>query len=105
MKILVIGSGGREHALVWKFAQSKKVTEVFAAPGNPGIASVPKATCIDTPVEGDFGAIREFARLNQVDLTFVGPEQPLVEGIVDAFEADGLKVCGPSKAAAQMEGS
>ncbi len=105
MKVLVIGGGGREHALVWKFAQSEKVTEVFAAPGNPGMANVSKATCIDTPVGGDFAEIKAFVKDNGIDLTFVGPEQPLVEGIVDAFEADGLKVCGPSKAAAQMEGS
>jgi phosphoribosylamine--glycine ligase len=105
MKILVIGSGGREHALVWKFAQSKRVEKVYAVPGNPGIAATPKAECAAIPVGGDFAELRRFVREKGIDLTFVGPEQPLVEGIVDIFEADGLRVCGPSKAAAQMEGS
>src|SRR5690349_16980508 len=92
MKILVVGSGGREHALCWKLAQSPGV-EVIAAPGNPGIAQV--ATCIPT------AAIEELTP----DLTVIGPEAPLVDGIVDRFRARGLKIVGPSQSAARLEGS
>ncbi|MBN1868684.1 phosphoribosylamine--glycine ligase [Candidatus Sumerlaeota bacterium] len=103
MKVLVIGGGGREHAIAWKLAQSPRVEKVFCAPGNPGIARV--AECVGVEVGGDFAAVRTWAKDHAIDLTIVGPEAPLVDGIVDAFEADGLKVCGPSRAAAQMEGS
>src|SRR5437763_7325977 len=92
MKILVIGSGGREHALAWKLAQSPGV-EVFAAPGNPGIARV--ASCLP------MAAAEEL----RPDLTVVGPEVPLVEGIVDRFRARGLRITGPTAAAAQLESS
>src|SRR3954449_5908960 len=92
MKILVIGSGGREHALAWKLAQSPGL-EMFAAPGNPGIGRV--ATCIPL---ADAEALRP-------DLTVVGPEVPLVEGIVDRFRARGLRIVGPTAQAAQLEGS
>ena len=101
-KVLVIGSGGREHALAWKFAQSPQVDQVFAAPGNPGMAEV--ATCVPIGVL-EFEKLIEFVKENKIDLTFVGPEVPLCEGIQDAFEAAGLQVFGPSKAAARLEGS
>jgi phosphoribosylamine--glycine ligase len=97
MRILIIGSGGREHALAWKLAQSKGV-EIFAAPGNPGMAQV--GTCL--PVASGFlGAAQEIA----ADLTVVGPEAPLVTGIVDEFRAAGLKIIGPDRQAARLEGS
>ena len=81
MKILVIGSGGRQHALAWKLAQSRRTTKLFAAPGNPGIAKV--AQCVPI-VAGDIAGLVAFAKKAQIDLTVVGPEQPLVDGIVDA---------------------
>ncbi|HBF34774.1 TPA: phosphoribosylamine--glycine ligase, partial [Candidatus Sumerlaeota bacterium] len=105
MKVLVIGSGGREHAIVWKFAQSEHVEKVYCAPGNAGINRVAKAECVNLPLKGDFAEVRNFVKENGIDLTFVGPEDPLVNGIVDAFEADGLRVFGPSREAAQLEGS
>src|ERR1700753_2315337 len=95
MKILVIGGGGREHALCWKLAQSPG-DQVFAAPGNPGIAQV--APCVS-------GSPLEAAMAVGADLTVVGPEAPLVAGVVDEFRARGLKIVGPSMAAAQLEGS
>ena len=101
-KVLVIGSGGREHAIAWKFAQSKQVEEVYAAPGNPGMSDV--AVLVNIP-QNDFEALKAFVKENKIDLTFVGPEIPLCAGIVDAFEADGLTIFGPSKAAAMLEGS
>lgn len=101
-KVLVIGSGGREHALAWKFSQSKHVEEVFAAPGNAGMCDV--ATCVNIGVL-EFDKLIEFVKAEQIDLTFVGPEIPLCEGIVDAFEREGLMIFGPSKAASQLEGS
>lgn len=104
MNILLIGSGAREHALAWKLAQSSHVDRIFAAPGNGGTAATPSCTNIPVPVD-DSQALRSFALDNQVDLTVVGPEQPLVSGTVDQFAADGLKIFGPSKAAAQLEGS
>lgn len=102
MKILIIGSGGREHVLTWKLSQSKKVKKIFAAPGNGGIAEI--AECVDLSVE-DISGCLDFAKKNKIDLTVVGPEVPLVLGMVDAFEAQGLKVFGPNKKCAQFEGS
>ena len=102
MKILVIGSGGREHALVWKIMQSPGVGKLFCAPGNPGIAAL--AECVSLKA-GDLSGLLDFARTEKIDLTVVGPEQPLAEGIVDVFEAEGLKIFGPSKKAAQLEWS
>ena len=104
MKVLVIGSGGREHALAWKTAQSAKVSEVFVAPGNAGTALEANLTNIDIGVT-DIDALVEFAQNNQIDLTIVGPEAPLVIGVVDAFTKAGLKCFGPTAGAAQLEGS
>ncbi|MBS3062834.1 MAG: phosphoribosylamine--glycine ligase [Candidatus Diapherotrites archaeon] len=102
MNVLVVGSGGREHALVWKIRQSPQVGEVFCAPGNPGIAQL--AECVNIQAD-DLPRLAEFAVHHQVDLTVVGPEGPLALGIVDEFEARGLKVFGPRKNAAVLEGS
>jgi len=102
MKVLVVGSGGREHALVWKIKQSAKVSQIYAAPGNPGIAEL--AQCVDLSVDNIQG-LADFAKREEIDLTVVGPELPLVAGLVDEFNARGLKVFGPSKAAAEIEGS
>lgn len=104
MNVLVIGSGGREHALAWKAAQSNDVTTVFVAPGNAGTALESKLQNIDIDVS-DFEGLADFAKNNQVMLTIVGPEQPLVDGVVDYFASRGLKAFGPSKGAAQLEGS
>lgn len=104
MKVLIIGSGGREHALAWKVAQSSKVKHVYVAPGNAGTALEPKVENIDIKVE-DIDTLLQFAKDNAVDLTIVGPEAPLVLGVVDAFEAAGLNIFGPSQACAQLEGS
>ena len=104
MKVLVVGGGGREHALVWKIAQSDKVDKVFAAPGNAGIAREPKVQCVDI-APSDLNALRDFALKEKVDLTVVGPEDPLVAGIVDLFEEAGLTIFGPRKEAAILEGS
>jgi len=100
MKVLVIGSGGREHALCWKIAQSPLVDELYCAPGNGGI--VDDATCVNLE---NIEQMLDFARAEQIDLTVVGPEGPLTEGIVDVFEAAGLRIFGPNKAAARLEGS
>jgi phosphoribosylamine--glycine ligase len=102
MNILILGSGGREHALAWKIAQSSRVDRVFVAPGNGGTAQ--DAENVDLPAN-DFSRITKFARENRVGLTVVGPEQPLVDGIVDALSEAGLRVFGPSKLAARLEGS
>ncbi|MDO9492285.1 phosphoribosylamine--glycine ligase [Acetobacterium sp.] len=102
MKILMIGSGGREHVLTWKLAQSPRVEKIYAAPGNGGMAEL--AECVDLAVE-DIPGCLAFAKEHQIDLTVVGPEVPLVMGMVDAFEAEGLKVFGPNKHCAQFEGS
>ena len=102
MKILVIGSGGREHALVWKLRQSPHVKEIYCAPGNAGIAD--QATCA-TAKAADVRALLKFAQEKKVDLTVVGPEQPLVLGIVDLFRENGMTIFGPTKMAAQLEGS
>lgn len=104
MKILVIGSGGREHALAWKAAQSPNVETVFVAPGNAGSAIEDKLQNVDIDVM-NFEALCTFAKENNIELTIVGPEAPLVEGVVDYFTAQGLKCFGPSKGAAQLEGS
>jgi phosphoribosylamine--glycine ligase len=102
MKILVVGSGGREHALVWKLALSPLVDKLYAAPGNAGMAEL--AECVDIKVE-HLTRLTDFAERNSVDLTVVGPELPLTLGIVDEFEKKGLKILGPSKSAAEIEGS
>jgi len=102
MKVLLIGSGGREHALAWKIAQSPKVTKLFCAPGNAGIAAV--AECVDLPAD-EVQALLKFARREQIGLTVVGPEAPLVAGIADRFEASDLPIFGPSQRAAELEGS
>lgn len=101
-KVLVIGSGGREHALVWKLAQSPLIDKIYAAPGNPGIGAI--ARCIAIKAD-DIEGLLEFARNNEINLTVVGPEAPLVKGIVDRFRQDGLLIFGPTAAAARLEGS
>ena len=104
MKVLVIGSGGREHALVWKFAQSPRVTEILAAPGNAGTAMEPKARNVAVAAD-DLDGLLALAQSEGVGLTVVGPEQPLVAGVVDRFEAAGARCFGPRAAAARLEGS
>ena len=104
MNVLVIGSGGREHALAWKAAQSDDVGTVFVAPGNAGTAIEPNLENLAIAVN-DFAALADFAQANEVGLTIVGPEQPLVDGVVDYFQALDLPIFGPSKNAAQLEGS
>jgi len=104
MKILVVGSGGREHALAWKAAQSPLVSRTFVAPGNAGTALENNIENVDIGAE-DIPALLDFARSQHIDLTIVGPEAALVKGIVDEFTANGLKIFGPTKAAAQLEGS
>ena len=101
MKVLLIGGGGREHALAWKLAESPRVTALYAMPGNPGIAEVADI------VPGDpmnLPAVAKFVRQNGIDLVVVGPEDPLVAGLADALEETGAKVFGPSKEAARIEG-
>lgn len=102
MKILVVGSGGREHTLVWKIAQSPLVEKIYCAPGNAGISQ--SAECIAIK-DSEIDALLKFADKNQIDLTVVGPEVPLSLGIVDAFQSQGLKIFGPSKRAAELESS
>jgi phosphoribosylamine---glycine ligase len=104
MKVLVIGNGGREHALAWKVAQSPLVSKVFVAPGNAGTALEPNLENINIKAT-DITGLLNFAQEQQIDLTIVGPEAPLVIGIVDSFQKAGLTIFGPSKAAAQLEGS
>jgi len=104
MKVLIIGSGGREHALAWKAAQSESVTQVFVAPGNAGTAIEPKLENVALDVL-DFDGLVDFVKTRDIGLTIVGPEAPLVEGIVDRFRDEGLRIFGPSKGAAQLEGS
>ncbi len=104
MKILVIGSGGREHAMAWKLAQSPRVSEVIVAPGNAGTATEPR--CRNAPVKAtDLDGLLALAQSDGVALTVVGPEAPLVAGVVDRFRAAGLRIFGPTAAAAQLEGS
>ena len=104
MQVLVICSGGREHALAWKAAQCADVTKVFVAPGNAGTATEANLENVDISV-GDIAGLVAFAQNNAIELTIVGPEQPLVDGVVDAFNAAGLACFGPTAAAAQLEGS
>jgi len=104
VKVLVIGNGGREHAIAWKLAQSAKVTEVLVAPGNAGTATEPKVRNVPIPVT-DFDGLVELAKRERVGLTIVGPEIPRVGGVVDRFEQHGLKCFGPRAAGAQLEGS
>ena len=102
MKVLIVGSGGREHAIAWKVAQSPKVDKIYCAPGNAGIAEY--AECADIGAM-EFEKLAAFAKEKEIDLTIVGMDDPLVGGIVDVFEAEGLRVFGPRKNAAILEGS
>ena len=102
MKVLVVGSGGREHAICWKISQSDKVDKIYCAPGNAGISQV--AECVDIKAM-EFDKLVQFAKDNAIDLTVVGMDDPLVGGIVDVFEKEGLRVFGPRKNAAILEGS
>ena len=102
MNVLIVGSGGREHAIAWSLKKSPKVQKIFCAPGNAGISEI--AECVPIKTEDMYG-MAQFAQTNNIDLTVVGSEAPLVKGIVDLFEERGLKIFGPSKAAAQVEGS
>ncbi len=104
MRVLVIGSGGREHALAWKIAGSTRVDEVLVAPGNAGTALVPRCRNVAVAAD-DIAGLLELARREQVDLTVVGPEAPLVLGVVDAFAAAGMRCFGPTQACARLEGS
>lgn len=102
MKILIVGGGGREHAIAWKAAQSPKVEKIYCAPGNAGIAEV--AECVNIGVM-EFDKLVEFAKEHEIDLSIIGPDDPLAAGAVDAFEEAGLRVFGPRKNAAILEGS
>ncbi|MDP3786517.1 MAG: phosphoribosylamine--glycine ligase [Candidatus Omnitrophota bacterium] len=102
MRTLVVGSGGREHALVWKLAQSKDIDKIYCAPGNGGICDI--AECADIKAE-DVGGLLDFALRQKIELTVVGPEAPLASGIVDKFNAKGIRIFGPTSAAAQIESS
>ena len=104
MNILVIGNGGREHALAWKLAQSPRADQVYVAPGNAGTALENNLQNVDLQAT-DIDGLLAFAQQNNIDLTVVGPEVPLVEGIVTAFRCLGLRCFGPSQACAQLEGS
>jgi phosphoribosylamine--glycine ligase len=102
MKVLVVGGGGREHALAWKLSQSKRIQKVYVAPGNGGTARDPNL--FDVPIT-DAKALREWAQQEKIELTVVGPEAPLAAGVVDEFRAHGMRIFGPTKAAAQLESS
>jgi phosphoribosylamine---glycine ligase len=102
MKVLVVGGGGREHAIAWKLAQSPKVDKIYCTPGNAGIAGI--AECIEVAPD-DFAALLDFVKYEWIDLTIVGPEDPLSKGIVDIFEKEGRRILGPTKAAARLESS
>ncbi|HKU17558.1 MAG TPA: phosphoribosylamine--glycine ligase [Steroidobacteraceae bacterium] len=104
MKVLILGNGGREHALAWKVAQSPRVAQVYVAPGNAGTALEPRVGNVPIAAE-NIEALVEFARRERIDLTIVGPETPLVLGVTDAFEAAGLRCFGPRRLAARLEGS
>ena len=104
MKVLVVGGGGREHALAWRLSQSPRVSKVYVAPGNGGTAIEPKIENLSIK-DTDIDSLKEFALREKIDLTVVGPEAPLVDGIVDTFQAAGLQIFGPSAKAAQLEGS
>lgn len=104
MRVLIVGSGGREHAIAWKLTQSSQVETIFVAPGNGGLRALPKTQSV--PIEATaIAQLRDFAQQQAIDLTIVGPEAPLVAGIVDHFRAAGLAIFGPTQAAAQLEGS
>src|SRR5512143_2682987 len=103
MRVLVAGSGGREHALVWKIAQSARVERVWAAPGNPGMEA--HGTCLPGVAAGDARALAGACRRERIDLVVIGPEDPLAAGVADALRAEGLAVFGPSAAAARLEAS
>lgn len=105
MNILLLGSGGREHTLAWKLAQSPLAEKIFVIPGNPGIAAVQKCECVKTVSMEDNQALLQFAQEQKIELVVVGPEVPLMNGVVDTFEKAGIKAFGPSKEAAQLEGS
>ncbi len=100
MRVLIVGKGGREHAIAWKISRSPRVSRIFAAPGNPGMAR--HATCVDIGVD-DLDGLVDFAQRERIDLTVVGPEDPLANGLADRFEAVGLRVFGPSQKAARIE--
>jgi phosphoribosylamine--glycine ligase len=102
MKVLVVGGGGREHTIVWKLAQSRHVDKIYCSPGNAGISEI--AECIDVGTN-DFDALVDFVKYEWIDLTIVGPEEPLSRGIVDAFEREGRRILGPNSKAAQLESS
>ncbi|MBR6638615.1 MAG: phosphoribosylamine--glycine ligase, partial [Lachnospiraceae bacterium] len=102
MKVLIVGSGGREHAIAWKVAQSKKVDKIYCAPGNGGISEITE--CVDIGAM-EFDKLVAFAKKEAIDLTVIGMDDPLVGGVVDAFEKEGLRVFGPRKNAAVLEGS
>ncbi len=104
LNILLIGSGGREHALAWKLSQSPRVTQIYVAPGNGGTATLTKTQNVDISVL-DFDALKNFAKTNNIYMTVVGPDDPLALGIVDSFTKDGLRIWGPTQAAAQIEAS
>lgn len=103
MRVLVIGGGGREHTLCWKISQSPEVDEIFCVPGNGGIEQIAK--CKELPYEKDFSSLISFVKREKIDFTIVGPEVPLVNGIVNQFQKEGLKIFGPCKEAARLEGS
>ena len=102
MNILILGSGGREHALLWKLAQSPEATKLYAVPGNPGMAEL--AECVAGSIE-DNASVVKLAQEKKIDLVVVGPEVPLTNGVVAALCAAGIKAFGPTKAAAELEGS
>ena len=102
MRILIIGGGGREHAIAWKLSNEKNVKKIYCAPGNAGIANVAQCLNID---DSDIDSLVKFAKENKIDLTIVGPEVPLVNGIVDEFEKENLRIFGPNKKCSQLEGS